>query len=312
MSKISIIGTGAVGASTAFALSKESWVSELVLVDINEQKAQGEALDIAHALAWDQEVCITSGDYAKTAGSEVIIITVGVPEVVGESRLVPLQKNTDILQSIVPEMVKHSPNAKLLVVANPVDLLTYVTYKVSGLPSSQVVGLGTMLDTSRLRYLLGEDFKVATSDINAYVVGEHGDSQVILWDQINIGNISLDKMAKLQNVIFDETYKKEMANNVRQTAFDVWDWKGPNAYCVATAIIRVTKAIVRNERVVLPVSSHQVLDGKDYYISLPSIVGADGNEQIINQDMSEEETKMYNKSSELLVDLIQQIKFEGE
>ncbi len=311
MSKITIIGAGAVGSASAFSLSREPWVNEIVLVDLNEEKATGEALDIMHGVPLTQTIQIKKGDYADSYDSDVVVITVGIPEVVGESRLIPLQKNTEILESIVPQILKYSPNAILLVVSNPVDLLTYVTYKVSGLPKERVIGLGTMLDSSRLRYLLSRDFNVSPDNISTFVIGEHGDSQVVLWSKTHIAGLSVEEFAQSNNITLEEDYFKKLEDEVRQTAFDVWEMKGPNAYCVATAISEVTRAIVRNESLILPVSS-LVESHDEIYISLPSIINRKGNIKTITIPMNENERKSLNNSKAMLKELANQISFKGE
>lgn len=312
MSKISVIGAGAVGAATAFTLSQESWVNEVALIDINEKKATGEALDIMHGMPLNQPIQVTSGDYSQSANSDVVVITVGVPEVVGESRLVPLQKNTQILESIVPQILKYSPNTTLLVVSNPVDLLTYITYQVSGLSHQRVIGLGTMLDTSRLRYLLSRDLKVSAENINTFVVGEHGDSQVVLWSKTTIAGLSVQEYADLTGIKLDDNYFTKLEDEVRQTAFDVWEMKGPNAFCVATAISRVAKAIIRDESVILPVSSMTLTDNnEEIFISLPNLVNREGSHNALSMPMSSEEETKLNKSKTMLKELSNQIQFGG-
>lgn len=314
MSKISIIGAGAVGAATAYSLAHESWVNELVLIDINQNKATGEALDIMHGMPYMQEIKVSSGEYEKSKDSDIVVITVGVPEVVGESRLIPLQKNTEILESIVPEILKYSPNTKLLVVSNPVDLLTYVTYKVSGLPKERVLGLGTMLDSSRLRYLLARDLNVAAKNISSYVIGEHGDSQVALWSKTQIASMDVETFASLRNIDLGEDYFNKIENEVRQTAFDVWEMKGPNAFCVASAINEVCRAIIRDENAVLPVSSLSSVEGTEdeVYISLPSIINAQGNAQTLNIPLSIIEEEKIRTSKNIINDLAKQIVFKGD
>lgn len=172
MKKVTIVGAGAVGASAAFSLAELSIADEVVIVDINRERAKGIALDIAHGVPLIKPVQVYEGDYSDSANSDLVVITVGVPEVVGESRLVPMQKNTGIIKSIVPQILKYSPNAFLLVVSNPVDILTYVAQKVSNLPKGRVLGLGTVLDSSRLKYLLSRDFHVDARSIQSYVIGE--------------------------------------------------------------------------------------------------------------------------------------------
>lgn len=315
MSKISIVGAGAVGAATAFSLSEESWIHEIVLVDINQDKAQGEALDIMHGIPLVKPMNVSSGDYSDTKGSDVVVITVGVPEVVGESRLIPLQKNTEILESIVPQIVKYSPDTILLVVSNPVDLLSYITYKISGLPHNRVIGLGTMLDTSRLRYLLSNDLGIAAENVNAFVVGEHGDSQVVLWSKTRLANMSLAEYQVNTALSLDEAYQKNIEEQVRKTAFDVWDMKGPNAFCVATAVKKVLVSIVRNENCVLPVSSLSCVNNNpedDIYISYPSIINKTGNAQVMTLQLSDMESERIEASKTMLKGLVKELTFKEQ
>ncbi len=314
MSKISIVGVGAVGAASAFTLSQEAWVNELVLIDINQEKAQGEALDIMHGMPLSQNIEVISGDYADSKDSDIVVITVGVPEVVGESRLIPLQKNTEILEGIIPEILHYSPDAILVLVTNPVDLLTYVSYRVAGIESGRVIGLGTMLDTSRLRYLLARDFNVSADNVQAFVVGEHGDSQVVLWSKTTIAGLSVEEYAAINKIPLAEDYFQAIEEEVRKTAFDVWEMKGPNAYCVALAIADVSKAIIRDENRILPVSSYSQLENthEDIYISLPSVINREGIVKTLDMPMNTLEKERFESSKKLLKELADQIQYRGE
>ena len=184
--KISIIGAGFVGSTTAFALMQDGLASEIVIVDINKDKAHAEAMDLAQGAAFVKSVDIKSGDYADTKDSDIVIITAGVGPKPGETRLDIINKNLKIFQSIVPEVVKYSPNSILLVVSNPVDILTYITYKLSGFPKERVIGSGTVLDTSRLKYMLSEHFDIDARNVHTYIIGEHGDSEITAWSLTNI------------------------------------------------------------------------------------------------------------------------------
>lgn len=311
MSKISIIGAGAVGATTAFLLSEAPWVSEIVIVDIDNNRAKGNALDIMHGISLSQHIKVVAGGYEDTKNSDITIITIGVPEKVGESRLVPLQKNTDILQEIVPQIVSNSPNGYILVVSNPVDILAYITYKLSGLAHERVLGLGTLLDSSRLNYLLSRDFGISSDCIEATVVGEHGDTQVVLWSQTTIGGLSVEEYAKIEGITLEKDYKEKIASEVKDTAFDVWQMKGPNCYCVAMAIRKVVQTIVRGEKQVLTVSNlYRNENGvQEMYLSQPSIVSARGVEKQLLVPMDEDEKKKMEHSFTTLSDIIKQINF---
>lgn len=304
--KVSIIGAGAVGATTAFSLAKSGFVSELVIVDLDQDRAQGVALDILHGLSLSQSIKITAGDYEKTKNSNVIVITIGVPEKVGESRLVPLQKNADILKDIVPKITKASPNGILLLVSNPVDILAYIAQKISGWDQQRVIGLGTTLDSARLNYLLGRDLEIDQTDINGLIIGEHGDSQVVAWSQTAIKGTNFDQFIESNNINLTSDYKTKIAQEVKDTAFDVWKMKGPNCYCVAIAIEKVIKAIALDENTILPVSQPFT---SDVYISLPHLINKNGAVRKINLNYSTQEKENLNDSYENLIELSSKIKF---
>lgn len=302
--KVSIIGAGSVGATTAFSLAKCGFVNELVIVDLVQDRAHGVALDILHGLSFTQEVKISSGDYDQTTDSNVIIVTIGVPEKVGESRLVPLQKNAEILKDIVPKITAASPNGILLLVSNPVDILAYFAQKISGWEPYRVIGLGTTLDSARLNYLLGRDLELAQTDVNGLVVGEHGDSQLVAWSQTSIKGTSFDEFATANNFDCSHDYKIKLAQEVKDTAFDVWQMKGPNCYCVAAAIERVIKAIALNENALLPVSQPFTSEA---YISLPHLINKNGATKAIHLNYTTEEIEKLNSSYKNLVELANQI-----
>lgn len=309
MSKITIIGAGAVGATTAYSLSTHAIADEIVIVDINTNKSTGNALDIAHGVPLSKPVKIYSGNYEEAANSDLIIITVGVPEVVGESRLVPLQKNTEILKNVIPQALRYSPNAYILMVTNPVDILTYVAYKVSNLPKARVLGLGTVLDSSRFKYLLSKEFNLDGRSINGYMIGEHGDSQVAAWSKTKIAGCSIEEYCKVTNHELSSNFKEEIEAEVKKTAFDVWEMKGPNCYCVADAVRTVSEAILRNERTILPVSS--ILNGEygihGVSLSLPSIVSRNGVEKVLAVNLDEKELKGFKSSASLMKSLLEQL-----
>lgn len=309
MSKITIIGAGAVGATTAYSLSTHAIADEIVIIDINTNKSTGNALDIAHGVPLSKPVKVYSSNYEQSAKSDLIIITVGVPEVVGESRLVPLQKNTEILKGVIPQSLKYSPNAHILMVTNPVDILTYVAYKISNLPKEKVLGLGTVLDSSRFKYLLGKEFDLDGRSINGYMIGEHGDSQVAAWSKTTIAGCSLEEYCDAIGHTLDYNFKENLEAEVKQTAFDVWEMKGPNCYCVADAVRTVAEAILRNEKTILPVSS--VLTGEygvsDVCLSLPSIVSRNGVEKVLPVNLNEKELQGFKSSASLIKSLINQL-----
>lgn len=303
--KVSIIGAGAVGATTAFSLAKSALVQDLVIVDLDERKAKGIALDILHGLSLSHNLNITAGDYSDTANSDVIIVTIGVPEKVGESRLIPLQKNADILKIIIPQITEASPNGILLLVSNPVDILAYFAQQISGWNPERVIGLGTTLDSARLNYLLARDWNLAQTDVNGLVIGEHGDSQVVAWSQTAIKGTQFDDFIQANGFDLPEDYHANLAQEVKDTAFDVWEMKGPNCYCVALAIEKVVKAIALNENIILPISQPFL---KDVYISLPHIINRNGVVRPVNLSYTQAEQEKLELSYKNLSDTAAQIK----
>ncbi|MGM9911985.1 L-lactate dehydrogenase [Floccifex sp.] len=312
MRKVTIVGAGAVGSTAAFALSESGLVDEIVIVDINDDRAWGNAWDIAHGVPLIQPVKVRNGSYADSKDSDVVVITVGVPEVTGESRLVPLRKNAAILNSIVPQIVENSPNGKILVVSNPVDILTYLTYKISKLPKNQVFGLGTVLDSSRFRCMLSNDFGIDGRSVHGFMLGEHGDSQVAAWSLTNIAGVSVEEYAEVVGKELPEGYHDLVENNVKQSAFDVWEKKGPNCYCVADAIKSVVCAILRNEHAILPVSSF--LEGEygldNVCLSVPAIVAESGVVRTLEVEIAQDEKEKLLKSGNMLKSLIAELEAE--
>lgn len=311
MRKITIVGAGAVGATAAFAIAESALAEEIVIVDINRDRADGTAWDIAHGIPLIRPVKVYEGSYKDSAESDLTIITVGVPEKVGESRLVPLQKNADILSSIVPQIVKNSPDGLILVVTNPVDILTYITSRIAGLPQGRVLGLGTVLDSSRLCCMLSRDFAVNGRSIQAYMIGEHGDSQVAAFSLAHIAGVSIEAYAAAVKKPLPKDYLEKIRAEVTESAFDVWKKKGSNCYCVADAIKTVAQAILRDERSILPVSS--LMTGQygveNICLSLPSIVGNAGVIQTLELPLTDREKELFQQSGKLLKDYVSQIRF---
>ena len=300
--KISIIGAGFVGSSTAFALMTAGLASEIVLVDINKDKAEGEAMDLAHGVSFVKPVNITSGDYSSTADSDIIIITAGAAQKPGETRLDLITKNYNIFKGIVPEVVKYSPNSILLVVSNPVDVLTYITYKLSGFPKERVIGSGTVLDTSRFRYMLGQHFGVDVRNIHTYIMGEHGDSEIATWNLTSIAGMGVKEYCKSTCKNCDGFSKFDIYNDVKNAAYDVINKKGATYYAVALAVKRIVEAILRDENSILTVSSllNGEYDIKDIYMGVPTILGANGAKKLLEVPLSNSELEALQKSAKTL------------
>ncbi|WP_423738835.1 L-lactate dehydrogenase [Clostridium cochlearium] len=307
--KISIIGAGFVGATTAYALMMEGLASEIVIVDINKEKSEGEAMDLAHGVSFVKPVNIIAGDYKDTKDSDIVIITAGAGPKPGETRLDLINKNYEIFKGIVPEVVKYSPKSILLVVSNPVDILTYVTYKLSGFPPERVIGSGTVLDTSRFRYLLGEHFKLDVRNVHTYILGEHGDSEIAAWSLTNVAGISVDDYCKDICKGCEGNFKNRIPEEVKNAAYEVLERKGYTSYAIALAVRRIVEAIIRNEDSILTVSTllRGEYDIHDIYMGIPSIIGETGIKRVLEVKLSEDEEKQLKESAKVLKENLNKI-----
>lgn len=309
--KISIIGAGFVGATAAYALMIAGLASEIVIVDINKEKALGEAMDLAHGVSFVKPVDVYAGDYKDTADSDIVIITAGAAQKPGETRLDLINKNLDIFKKIIPNIVEHSPNSILLVVSNPVDILTYITYKLSGFPKQRVIGSGTVLDTSRFKHLLSEYFNIDDRNIHTYIIGEHGDSEVPTWSLTNIAGMNLDDYCKNVCKKYDELSKNKIHHDVKNAAYEVINRKGATYFAVGLAIRRIVEAILRDENSILTVSS--LLEGQygisDVYVGVPTIVGSSGTKKILEVPLDEEELNKLKISTTTLKEYIDKLEF---
>jgi len=304
--KVSIIGAGFVGSTTAYAILMDKLSDEIVLVDINNDKAEAEALDLSHSAPFIGDIKITFGDYKATEGSDIVIITAGAQPKYGETRLDVVQKSIKMYQDMIPKIVQYNKDAILLVVGNPVDILTYYTYKVSGFPKERVIGSGTVLDSSRFRYLLAKHMGVKYSEIQGMVIGEHGDSQVPLWSNVTAYGINVEEYACANNVCLTEEDKETIHKATVDGAFEVIRGKGYTNFAVASAIARIVKAIFEDENSVLPVGAlYQGQYGiDDVYMAAPALVGWEGVRSIINVKLSEEEEEGLRKSAKALDDIL--------
>jgi len=300
--KVAVVGAGFVGSTTAYTLMLSGLVSELVLIDINKEKAEGEVMDMNHGMPFVRPVDIYIGDYKDCAGADIVIITAGANQKPGETRIDLVKKNTEIFKGIIDQILKYNTDCILLVVTNPVDILTYVTYKLSGFPKNRVIGSGTVLDTSRFRYLIGQKVNIDPRNVHAYIIGEHGDTEVPTWSLANIAGIPMDNYCKSVEMCLGEATRKEIFDNVKKAAYHIIDKKGATYYAVALAVRRIVEAIVRNENSILTVSS--LIEGQyginDICISLPSLVNRQGIVNILDIPISNEELMLLSKSANTL------------
>ena len=305
--KVAIVGCGFVGAASAFALMESGLFSEMVLIDANREKAEGEALDISHGLPFAKPMQIFAGDYEDISDAAVIVVTAGAGQKPGETRLDLVKKNVGIFKSIIPQIAEHNKDAIMFVVANPVDILTYAAAKLSGYPENRVFGSGTVLDSARLKYLLGEHLQVDPRSVHAFIIGEHGDSEIAAWSSTNVSGIPLHDFCEMRGHFEHEKAMKEIAEGVKNSAYEIIERKGATYYGIAMSVRRICEAIVRDEKSILPVSSMQ---NGDYGISglalsLPVIVGKDGVEGSVPITLSEKEQEQLKKSADTLKKVIE-------
>jgi L-lactate dehydrogenase len=300
--RVAVIGVGNVGATFAYALLLSGLASEIVLIDKNHAKAVGEAMDLNHAVPFAHPTHIWAGDFSDCVGASVIVLAAGAVQAPGENRLALTERNVAIWREIVPKVVQHNPNAILLIATNPVDVLTYVTLKLSGLPSQRVIGSGTILDTSRFRYLLSEYFRVDARSMHAFIVGEHGDSEVPIWSLANVAGMKLRDLCATRGVEYDSRAMEEIFRHTRDAAYEIIQRKGATYYAVAAGIMRLTGAILRNQNTVLCVSSlvQDFYGISDVCLSLPTIVNCTGVAEVLHIQMDASEIDDLRRSAEVL------------
>ena len=304
--KVAVVGCGFVGSASAFALMQSGLFSEMVLIDVDNERAEGEALDIGHGMPLARPMKIYAGNYDDAADSAVIVVTAGANQKPGETRLDLVKKNVAIFKSIMPEFAKRSCKGVMLVVANPVDVLTYVAAKYSGFPAQRVIGSGTVLDTARLKYLLSEHLSVDSRSIHAFIIGEHGDSEFATWSSANVSGVPLYDFCKMRgHTHFDEASRK-IEDSVRNSAYEIIKRKHATYYGIAMAVRRICEAVIRDEKSVLAVSSlmKDVYGVEDVALSMPAIVGKDGIEDVIPVRLSVEEQRKLRESAEVLKEVI--------
>lgn len=301
-SKVGIVGTGMVGSTIAFALSMKGLFKEMILIDVNKDRATGEAMDISHGLLFSYPMDIRSGDYSDLKDASLVIVTAGLAQKPGETRIDLVKKNTELFKSIIPSIMASGFNGNLLIVSNPVDILTRVAYKLSGLKKNQVFGSGTVLDTARLKYVLGQHLSLDPKSIHAFILGEHGDSEIVNWSSANVASVPINKICEMRGFYNHEASMQEIADSVKNAAYEIIEKKKATYYGIGMAVSRIAEALVRDEESILPVSTH--LDGelgmRDVTLSVPSIVSKNGVEKILPIHVNFKEEKALVQSARLL------------
>jgi L-lactate dehydrogenase len=299
---VAIVGVGAVGATTAYALMNAGATSELILVGRDTDRVAGEVMDLTHGSSFVPPVKVRAGGYEDCREARVVIITAGVRQKPGESRMDLLGRNLDVIDEIIPNVTANNQDCIILMVTNPVDALTYAALKKSGFPPGRVFGSGTLLDTSRFRYLLSEHCRVATQNVHAYIIGEHGDSEVAAWSATNVAGMPFELFCQgcpCQCTLGD---KDEIFQSVKNAAYEIIEKKGATFYAIGLAVRRIVQAIIRNENVVLSVSS--LMEGQygasDVCVSLPSVIDENGVARVLEVPLSDDESSRFKESAEAL------------
>ncbi len=308
--KVAVVGCGFVGSASAFALMESGLFSEMVLIDVNKDKAEGEALDISHGLPFAKPMTIYAGDYKDAEDAAVVVVTAGAGQKPGETRLDLVKKNVAIFNSIIPEITKYNKEGILLIVANPVDILTSVAAKLSGFPENRVFGSGTVLDTARFKYLLGEHLDVDSRSVHAFIIGEHGDSEIAAWSSANVSGIPINDFCEMRGHFEHEKSMKRIADDVKNSAYEIIEKKGATYYGIAMSVRRICEAIIRDEKSILPISSiqHDTESGIDgVALSMPAIVGRNGVEGLVPIRLDDEEKVALQASADTLKEVLSEV-----
>lgn len=310
--KAAMIGCGFVGSASAFALMQSGLFSELVMIDADKSRAEGEALDISHGVPFARPMKIYAGDYDDVVDASIIIITAGANQKPDETRLDLVHKNVDIFKQIIPEIKKRNCKGILLIVSNPVDILTYVAIKLSGFEENRVIGSGTVLDTARLKYELGEHLGVDSRTVHAFIIGEHGDSEIAAWSSANVSGIPINTFCEMRGHYHHQKAMQDIADTVKNSAYEIIAKKRATYYGIGMSVKRICEAIVRDEKSILPVSGimHGEYGIEDVSLSMPAIVGKHGIEAKVPILLNELERARLEQSADTLKEIIEGLNLE--
>lgn len=307
--KVAVIGCGFVGSATAFALMESGLFSEMVLIDADKNRAEGEAMDISHGLPFARPMKIYAGEYDDVVDAAIIIVTAGANQKPDETRLDLVHKNVSIYKSIIPEIASRGCEGILLIVSNPVDILTYVAWKLSGFPRNRVLGSGTVLDTARLKYNLGEHLGVDSRSVHAFIIGEHGDSELAVWSSATVSGVPIHKFCEMRGHYNHDEAAERIHETVKNSAYEIIEKKRATYFGVAMAVRRICECLVRDEKSILPVSN--LMQGEfgisDIALSVPAVVGADGVENIVPVSLNEEELEKLQASAATLKEIAETV-----
>ena len=304
-SKVAMVGCGFVGSASCFALMESGLFREMVLIDANKEKAEGEALDISHGLPFAKPMDIYAGDYSDIADASIVIVSAGAAQKPGETRLDLVKKNVGIFKSIMPQIKDSGFEGILLIVANPVDILTTVAQKLTGFPESRVIGSGTVLDSARLKYLLGEHLGVDSRSIHAFIIGEHGDSEIVAWSSANVSGVPINDFCELRGHFTHRESMQKIADDVKNSAYVIIEKKQATYYGIAMAVRRICEAIIRDEESIMPVSValHGEFGIEGVSLSMPAVVGKSGVETLVPIKLSVDELVKLQESASALKEI---------
>ncbi|MBU9724216.1 MULTISPECIES: L-lactate dehydrogenase [Bacillaceae] len=307
--RVVVIGTGFVGSSYAFSLINQNVTDEMVLIDLNKEKTEGDAMDLNHGIPFGYPTKIWAGDYSDCKDADIVVITAGANQKPGETRLDLIEKNAKIFKSIVGHVMDSGFKGIFIVATNPVDILAHATWKYSGLPMERVIGSGTILDTARFRFLLGQYFDIDVRNIHGYIMGEHGDTELPVWSQTRIGSEHIKRYMEKYKPDGKQEDLDEIFVNVRDAAYHIIERKGATHYAIAMGLVRLTKAILRNESSILTVST--LLKGEygldDLYIGVPAVVCKNGVDRVIEIDLDDSEMEKLHHSANVLKEAMKPI-----
>ena len=304
--RVAVVGAGNVGSTFAYALLLNGLAAEIVLVDANRARAEGEAMDLNHTVPFAHPTRVWAGDFSDCAGATVTVLAAGVGQKPGQSRLDCIRTNAGIWREIVPAIAQHNPHGILLVATNPVDVLTYAAWKLSGLPPARVLGSGTILDTARFRFLLSQHFGVDARSVHAHIIGEHGDSEVPVWSLANIGGMRLADYCRAQGLSYDPAQMLTIFESTRDAAYRIIERKGATYFAVAAGLMRITQAILRHQNTVLSVSSliENYYGIDDVCFSLPTVIDRGGIQKVLRLELSDAEVASLHQSATTLKETI--------
>lgn len=304
--KVAIIGAGNVGSTFAYALLLSGLVGEIVLIDVDRERAEGEVMDLNHAVPLTNPARIWQGSYKDCQGADVVVVSAGTAQREGETRLNLFKRNTAIFKEIIPKITEHNDSGILLIATNPVDILSYVTWKVSGLPASRVIGSGTVLDTARFRSMLSARLGLDARNVHAYIIGEHGDSEVPVWSLANVAGMPLNDYCRSIGCEIEKKDRVEIANQVRNAAYEIISRKGATFYAVAVGLLRIVESILRNQNSVLSVSNliSDYYGVDDIFLSLPAVIGQNGVHKILELPLNNEEQEAFFQSASDLKNIL--------